>query len=167
VIGRLGAVKGYPDFLAAAAALPPELPLRFLVVRADPVEVPGGHPVETIEARSEAEMAEFYRRCDVFVFPSLAEGFGLPALEAMACGCAVVTTDCGGVSTFARPEENCLMVPPGRPDHLAAAIERLVSEPPTRARLAAAGVETARGFGRDVSLDRLADEVLRLASRGR
>jgi glycosyltransferase involved in cell wall biosynthesis len=160
-------VKGYPDFLAAAALLSPELPLRFLVVRADPVELPGGHPVESIEARSEAEMAEFYRRCDVFVFPSLAEGFGLPALEAMACGCAVLLTDCGGVSSFARPEENCLMVPPCRPDLLVAAIERLVSDPALRARLAAAGAETARGFSRDVSLDRLADAIVRLASSGR
>ena len=109
-------------------------------------------------------MADFYHRCDVFVFPSLAEGFGLPALEAMACGCAVITTECGGVSTFAQPDENCLMVPPGQPKLLAAAISRLTSEPRLRARLARAGVETARMFDRDASLDRLAAAVLALGS---
>ena len=165
IIGRFGAVKGYPDFLTAADRLPADLPIRFLVARADPVPLPARHPAESLDARSEPEMAAFYRRCDVFVFPSLAEGFGLPALEAMACGCSLVTTDCGGVSTFARPEENCLMVPPGQPASLAAAIERLVRQPDLRARLARAGLETARRFDREAALDRLADAVLALVPR--
>jgi glycosyltransferase involved in cell wall biosynthesis len=82
----------------------------------------------------------------------------------MACGCAVVTTDCGGVSTFARPDENCLMVPPGRPELLAAAIERLARDPALRRRLTDRGLTTAAGFGRQASLDRLADALVRLAS---
>ena len=164
VIGRLGDVKGYPDFLRAAEQLAAEqLALRYLIVRADPVPLPAGFPAESLEARTEVEMAQFYRRCDLFVFPSLAEGFGLPALEAMACGCAVVTTDCGGVSTFARPDENCLMVPPGRPDLLAAATARLVREPARRAALARAGRATAASFGRAAALDRLAEALVRLA----
>ena len=163
VIGRFGAVKGYPDFLAAADRLPPDLPVRFLVARADPVPLPGRHPAESVQARSDAEMAAFYNRCDVFVFPSLAEGFGLPALEAMACGCALVTTDCGGVSTFARADENCLIVPPGRPERLAGAIERLAREPELRARLASEGLATASRFDRAGALDRLADAVVALA----
>lgn len=164
VIGRHGAVKGYPDFLLAADRLPADLPIRFLIARADPVALPTRQPSEAVEARSETAMAAFYRRCEVFVFPSLAEGFGLPALEAMACGCAVVTTDCGGVSTFARPDANCLMVPPGQPELLARAIERLVRAPDRRARLAEAGITTAHRFDRAAALDRLANAVLALAS---
>jgi glycosyltransferase involved in cell wall biosynthesis len=166
VIGRQGAVKGYPDFLKAADLLArgPGLALRWLIARADPVALPSGFPAEALRASTEAEMAAFYNRCGVFVFPSLAEGFGLPALEAMACGCAVVTTDCGGVSTFARPDENCLMVPPGRPELLAEAIGRLVRDPALRNRLAQQGLATAAGFGRQASLDRLADALIRLAS---
>jgi len=164
-IGRLGAVKGYADFLSAASSLPSELPIKFLVARADAVPLPDGHLAEPVEARTEDEMAIFYRRCDVFVFPSLAEGFGLPALEAMACGCAVVATDCGGVSSFARPSENCLMVPPAHPELLCEAIARLCREPELRARLARAGVETARGFDRRAALDRLVDAVFALAPR--
>lgn len=164
VIGRLGDVKGYPDFLRAAERLAAEqTELRFLVVRADPVPLPSGRSAESLEARTEAEMAEFYRRCDLFVFPSLAEGFGLPALEAMACGCAVVTTDCGGVSAFARGDENCLMIPPGRPELLAAAIELLTREPARRAELASAGLATAARFGRRAALDRLAEALVGLA----
>lgn len=164
VIGRLGRVKGYDDFLAAAALLRSQPAPCFLVVRADPVPLPAGRS-EAVEASSDESMAGFYRRCDIFVFPSLAEGFGLPALEAMACGCAVVTTDCGGVWTFTRPDENCLMVPPGRPDLLADAIDRLVHDPGLRARLGLVGKETARTFDRNVSLDRLADSVVALARR--
>jgi glycosyltransferase involved in cell wall biosynthesis len=165
VIGRFGAVKGYPDFLEAAGALPDNLAIRFLVARADPVLLPSRYAAEVVEARTEVEMARFYNRCDVFVFPSLAEGFGLPALEAMACGCAVITTDCGGVSTFARPEENCLMVPPGRPERLAEAMARLARDVELRARLAEGGVEMAKRFDRVVSLDRLADAIVALARR--
>jgi glycosyltransferase involved in cell wall biosynthesis len=165
VIGRLGDVKGYPDFLRAVRLLDEQCRARFLVVRADPVELPDRRHVETIQAPDEQAMADFYRRCDVFVFPSLAEGFGLPALEAMACGCAVVTTDCGGVNAFARDGENCLMVPPGQPSALAAAIERLVQDPSLRDTLARRGLETAVGFDRERSQDRLADWLERLARR--
>jgi glycosyltransferase involved in cell wall biosynthesis len=136
------------------------------VVRPDPVPLPTGHPAEAVVAPSEPAMADFYRRCDVFVFPSLAEGFGLPALEAMACGCAVVTTACGGVDSFARPEVNCLMVRPGDPPALGAAIERLARDRELRARLAREGLATAGHFDRERSLDRLADLLIRLA-RGR
>jgi glycosyltransferase involved in cell wall biosynthesis len=165
VIGRFGDVKGYADFLRATELLDRSLPIEYLVVRADPVPVPSGGPTEAISAPGEAEMASFYRRCDVFVFPSLAEGFGLPALEAMACGCALLTTDCGGVSTFARAEQNCLMVPPGQPEQLARALERLIADSELRRRLAAAGVETAAELDRRKSLDRLADELLLLSRR--
>src|SRR6185295_16789686 len=113
--------------------------VNILIVRADPVPLPDGPSVTAIEARSEEAMAAFYQRCDIFVFPSLAEGFGLPALEALASGCALVTTDCGGVAAFARPNENCLMVAPGRPAELAGAIERLVRDGSLRQRLVRAG----------------------------
>jgi glycosyltransferase involved in cell wall biosynthesis len=167
-IGRLGAVKGYSDFLAAAQWLVRDgRSVRFLIASADPVPLPEGWTAESVRARTEAEMAAFYSRCDVFVFPSLAEGFGLPALEAMACGCAVITTDCGGVSAFARAGDNCLMVPPDRPRALAEAMARLLSEPELRARLARAGLETARSFDRNAAVDRLADAVLALAARTR
>jgi glycosyltransferase involved in cell wall biosynthesis len=165
VIARLGAVKGYPDFLAAIELLPVDLPLNILVVRGDVVPLPNRDAVASLEARSETEMAAFYRRCDIFVFPSLAEGFGLPALEALASGCALVTTECGGVAAFARSGENCLMVAPGRPAELAAAIERLVRDPGLRRRLVKSGLVTAAGFSRMAALDRLVDALLPLVRR--
>ena len=108
-------------------------------------------------------MAAFYGRCDVFVFSSRGEGFGLPALEAMACGCALVTTDSGGVRQFARGSENCLMTPPNDPASLARAILALVTDPACRARLAEAGLQTARNYDQRVVLDRFCHHLAELA----
>ncbi|MBA2449033.1 MAG: glycosyltransferase family 4 protein [Chloroflexi bacterium] len=164
VIGRHGNVKGYPDFLRAVEWLPPDLPLRIALATPDAVALPPSFAVEVSQPTDELAMAAFYGECDVFVFPSRAEGFGLPALEAMARGCAVLTSDCGGVRAFARPGYNCLMVAPADPPALAAAIARLVQDADLRVRLAAGGVETARGFGQEAVLDRFCAYLVQLAA---
>lgn len=94
-------------------------------------------------------MAEFYRRCDLFVLPSRMEAFPLPPLEAMACGCAVVSTACGGVEDYAEDGVNCLLVPPGDPASLAAAVWRACTDDPLRSRLERHGAMTARRFERE------------------
>ena len=48
----------------------------------------------------DARLASLYRGCDAFVFPSRGEGFGMPLVEAMACGKPVVTTDAGPAREF-------------------------------------------------------------------
>ena len=66
---------------------------------------------------------------DVFVLPSLAEPFGLVLLEAMALGKPVVATDAGGPREIVLDGETGLLVPPGSPDALAAALSRLLADP--------------------------------------
>ena len=56
-------------------------------------------------------LAELYSSADIFLFTSYAESFGLPPLEAMACGTTVVTTDCKGNRDYAIGEYNCLIRP--------------------------------------------------------
>ena len=70
----------------------------------------------------------FYRACDVFVYPSLAEGFGLPPLEAMACGTPVVVTDSGGVRDYAVDGKNCILVQPGSAQAIAGAIKQIKTD---------------------------------------
>ncbi len=92
----------------------------------------------------DADLPALYGAAEVFVFPSLYEGFGLPVLEAMACGTPVV---CSAVSSL--PEvagEAALLVPPEDAGALAAAIERVLGDPALRARLRAEGLARARRF---------------------
>ena len=92
----------------------------------------------------DADLPALYAAADCFVFPSLYEGFGLPPLEAMACGAPVV---CSNTSSL--PElvgEAALLVDPRDPAALAAAIHRVVTEPALAANLRGLGLARARSY---------------------
>lgn len=98
---------------------------------------------------------KIYSSSDCLIFPSLTEGFGLPPLEAMACGCPVITTDCGGVRDFAKDEETSLLVPPQKPEEMARAIIRLLTDESLRKKIFEKGLLTAKRFSWDKVIDRL------------
>ena len=75
-----------------------------------------------------------YRRGDIFVSPSYAEGFPTTILEAMATGLPVVSTDVVGVRDCIRPDDNGVLVPPDDPFALAAGIRRLITDDVLRRR---------------------------------
>ena len=77
----------------------------------------------------------FYAEADIFVFPSLWEGFGIVLLEAMAFGLPVVATRAGAIPELVDDGENGLLVLPADSDALAAAIARLIEDPSLRERL--------------------------------
>ena len=95
----------------------------------------------------------------VFVMPSLLEGFGLVATEAMACGCALVASDSGGSRDYAIDGETALVSDPGDARAMAAHIESVVRDPDLHARLACRGVEFVRRFDWGDSAARL-EQVL-------
>jgi L-malate glycosyltransferase len=82
---------------------------------------------------------EIYNRSSVFVCSSLREGFGLCAIEAMAGGCALVTTANGGSEEYAIPSETGLVCAPRDVVGMAERIERLVRDDELRVRVATAG----------------------------
>jgi glycosyltransferase involved in cell wall biosynthesis/Tfp pilus assembly protein PilF len=92
------------------------------------------------------DMRVLYQSATVVVNPSLYEGFGLPTLEAMACGAPVVHADNRGLDTIVEHEKDCLVVPVNDPDATAIAIERILRDGQLAARLSAAGLETARRY---------------------
>lgn len=92
------------------------------------------------------KVAELISSADVLLDASLWQGFGRPGLEAMACGTVPVLTNIGGLTEYARHDENCLLVQPGDPAAAAAAILRVIDDPVLYGRLTAEGIETARRF---------------------
>jgi len=106
-------------------------------------------------------LAALYSSCDIYLCPSWDEGLGMPPMEAMACGAALVTYDNGGCRDYARDEETALVARRRDVGDLASKLERLAVDPALRGRLAGAGaafVTTAFEWGRAV---RRMEEILR------
>ena len=95
---------------------------------------------------NEQALAELYRAHSIFVFPSAYEGFGLPPLEAMACGCAVIATKVGAVEEYARHGYSALLCDPGKLDQMEEALQAFLGSPELVARLAANAVKEAQGW---------------------
>lgn len=93
---------------------------------------------------SDAERLELLNRCRALVLVSLWEGFGLPALEAMACGAPVLAARAGAIPEVVG--DAALLVDPRSDAAIAAGLERLWREPSLTRELAAAGPRRAAGF---------------------
>jgi glycosyltransferase involved in cell wall biosynthesis len=85
--------------------------------------------VEYVPRLSTEDLVRLYNSAQVLVSPSLYEGFGLPAAEAMACGTAVIATTAGAFPEFIEDGRTGVLVPPGDAGALAAAIRSLLLDP--------------------------------------
>ncbi len=93
---------------------------------------------------TQQDLPVVYNLAEVVAYPSLYEGFGLPVLEAMACGKPVVTSNRSAMPEIAG--QAAVLVPPESPDALAQALARLLESPEERVRLSAAALRRAAQF---------------------
>jgi glycosyltransferase involved in cell wall biosynthesis len=112
--------------------------------------------VVLLEFISEQELAALYNGADVFVYPSLYEGFGMPVLEAMACGTPVITSSAGSIPEVAG--NAALFIDPYDPSAIAEAILRVINDVGLREQMIGLGLEQARKF----SWNRTAQQVLKV-----
>lgn len=101
------------------------------------------------------DMADAYGVCRVYLSASWYEGWGWPALEAMACGTPVVMSDDGGCRDYAVNNENCLMFKPRDVEHAASLVRRVLEDPRLAQRLSHSGLETAKRFRWDPEVKKM------------
>jgi glycosyltransferase involved in cell wall biosynthesis len=102
--------------------------------------------VSVVPRYSRQNLPELLSGYQIKLFPTLAEGFGLGLLEAMACGLAPVATDIPGPTQFAHHEKNALIVPPRDSDAIEHAVERLISNRPLLEVLRQQAYATAQNY---------------------
>jgi len=142
-------LKGLDDLIEAIAKLRTERDVELVVVGK---LRPGGaaeqsinrlgltDAVRFVSGISDADLAALFRSAEVAVVPSRYEGFSLPAIEAMACGAALVATSAGALPEVTGPDGHAvLQVPPSDVEAMTGAIRRILDDPALRRRLGAAG----------------------------
>jgi starch synthase len=170
-VGRITRQKGVPVLLHAAGRLVPEAQLVLCAGQPDTPELAAevtdlvtslqairSGVVWIPEMLPRREIVQLLSNAAVFACPSLYEPLGIVNLEAMACGTAVVGSQVGGIPEVVADGETGLLVPPGDPAALAAALNALILDPALAAAMGAAGRKRAAAeFGWDTIAAQTAD----------
>ncbi len=162
-VGTLEPRKGLGDLLAVWRSLPQPRPR--LILCGDPgwrTRVPEADDIEAIGFVSRERLRELYRGALVFVYPSRYEGFGIPPLEAMACGAPVIATRTGAIPEYAGPAAQ--LVTPGDRLELREALANVLRDRSLRRELRAVGPQRAALYRWDSSAAIMA-ELLAEAAR--
>lgn len=149
--------KGVAEGLEAVVRVKARVPALWLVGFG--VKPPRGREAydEFHPNPAQTALAAVYSGCDLYLCPSWDEGLGMPSMEAMACGAALVTYDNGGCRDYARDGQTALVAPRRDVAALTAALARLAADPALRARIGAAGMaHVTTAFDWDRSVARLA-----------
>ena len=155
-VGRVTRQKGLPVLLRAAEWIDPSAQLVLCAGQADTAELQAEVTglVEHLRASrsgviwlpgmlAKSEVIQILSHATVFVCPSEYEPLGIVNLEAMACGCAVVASDVGGIPEVVADGETGRLVPPGDERALAEAVNALIANPATAAEFGTRGRKRA------------------------
>lgn len=153
--------KGYPDGIAAIKNLKSKNRNVDLVVFGEKMKDPGplfdeaGFEFEYHFRPTGERLREIYSSCDVYLCPSWYEGLGMPAMEAMACRCALVTTDTGGSWDYAIDRETALVSPPKNIDRLEKNLRAILDDEGLMHRLSENGYKKIQEFDWESACRRL------------
>jgi glycosyltransferase involved in cell wall biosynthesis len=125
------------------AKVEPDVPVRVFSTERRPKQIPSGsylrHPTL-------GQAREIYSRSLVWIVGSRSEGFSMPVLEAMACGCVVVATDCGGPKDVIEDGVNGFLVPVGDVDAIVSRVRLLLQNAALRKQMQRRALETVQRF---------------------
>jgi glycosyltransferase involved in cell wall biosynthesis len=153
--------KGIPDTLQS---------IKILKDKGIPIELTRVSPYPPLENKEvgrvvnqyymnlrEKEMVELYRNTDIFISSSLeGEGFGLPAMEALACGVPSILTEISSYKNFDEKMDFAYFVPTHRPDKIAEGVLAFMEDRELRAKCVERGIDVAKGF----TLERTKQDLL-------
>jgi glycosyltransferase involved in cell wall biosynthesis len=153
-VGRIYPGKNFGNLLHAFSRIHTSLPQKIVVA---------GHPrwdyqsvyasIEKLGLQQKVlftgwvpqeDLVAFYNLADMFIFPSFYEAFGIPLLEAMACGCPAVASQTGALPEIAGGA--AFFVNPYNPDEIAEAIQKVLTEDNLRKKLIEKGLQRAKAF---------------------
>jgi glycosyltransferase involved in cell wall biosynthesis len=144
-VGNLSQHKNLTSLVAVASMLERRGVPLVIAGQANPIFHSGGltlpNPARYLGRVSDAELKALYAGAACFVCPSLYEGFGLPAIEAMACGCVVLASDIPGLRETCG--DSALFVDPRSPEDISAKVARVLDEPTFAERIRHAGMARA------------------------
>jgi glycosyltransferase involved in cell wall biosynthesis len=168
--GRLDPVKGLTDLVTAwQTVIRRHAEARLWLVGEGPEHTGLTEQIDALDLSGHVVLAgsfnpldDVLQAADLFILPSYEEGLSLALLEAMAAGLPVVASDIPGNRAAIRPEAEGLLVPPHNPTALAAAVDRVMTQPAWGEALGLAARERAQ---KDFSLQRMVDQHLDLFDR--
>jgi len=173
-LGTLEPRKNFPRLIEAYALLPDAVRRRTVLAIAGGPGWKNEDVHETVRRRglisrvkflgyiSEADRAPLMREALLFALPALYEGFGMPVLEAMACGTPVVTSDRGALPEVGG--QAVVYVDPFRPESISRGLLSVIEIARLRANLSKAGVSRAASFSWTSSAGILAEVFARAAA---
>jgi glycosyltransferase involved in cell wall biosynthesis len=168
-VGQIGTRKNIQRLLQSFAQIAREFP-HDLVIAGEQRKLQGskealagikeleqmglGHRIRFLGWVGHDDLPAIYRLADHFCFPSIYEGFGIPLIEAMACGCPVVSANIGAPPEVC--EQAAVLVDPYDVAAITEGMRRVITDAALRAQLIARGLERAKDF----SWDKCATQVL-------
>jgi glycosyltransferase involved in cell wall biosynthesis len=169
-IARPSGAKGWQELVQAMLGLREQHGQGVRFHLASPSDTLPALPCSLIDTvflrpRNDADMRAFYLDLDAFLFTSPVEGYGLPPLEAMACGIPVVITECGGISEYAN-SDNATLVPVGDIAAMVRGVSAFVSDPKLCADRTTSGLRTAAEFTLEKQTDAWVEVVQSLLMAG-